>query len=103
MIFTRGKRDEKSLNVEVYDVILNRAKMESIIDKLFVDIDSKRMMIDSIKDRILEDYIKLLVVDEANKKNLLTKGGIVKINIITDAATIICMASLHEKLDKIFF
>lgn len=103
MKFTRGKRDEKSLNVEVYDVILNRDSIEPIISKLLSGIDSKNMIMENIKDNLIEDYIKLIVVDEANKQNLLTRGSIVKINIITDVDTIVCMTSLHDKIEKIFF
>lgn len=103
MQFIRGTKDLKSLNVETFKVIVTKPMMEEYIDTLFSGVDAKGVIVDSIKDRMLEEYLKMKVVDTANTKGYLTRDKIVKFSIITDVSSIECMATLHGKLNRIFY
>ena len=103
MKIQKEARESKLLELEVYRVLLSDDEITSYIDTLFGSLKHIETVTTSIKDRLLNEYIKTVVADEMIRRDLLERGKIIKVLITTNVSTVDMMITLHDKIDEVFY
>lgn len=103
MKIQKEARESKLLELEVYRALLSDDEITSYIDTLFGNLKHIETVTTSIKDRLLNEYIKTVVADEMIRRDLLERGKIIKVLITTNVSTVDMMITLHDKIDEVFY
>ncbi len=95
--------DTKHHKVPNYTVSIEPDELDEIYAKLFGGLNNISNVSNTIKDKLLEDYIKTYVVNSFVGKVELERSVIYKLEVYAKNLDMTIMVSLHDKLDQIFY
>lgn len=104
MQFSNTPVDKKSqVAVSAFNVIIKEDEVRGLYDKLFEGLSHIENVSNAIKDRMFNDYLKTVVVNEFLKHRELDRGKIYKLSIHSKLVHLDMMVSLHDKINEIFY
>ena len=98
-----GSVDTKHNKVPIYNVLIDETEMNHIYRTLFGELDHLEKVSPTIKDGLLNEYIKSYVANEFIKKFPLERSIVYKLSVKSKMVDMDIMISLHDKLDEIFY
>ena len=104
MIITKsGSIDIKHNKVPLYNVLIDEIEIDHIYRTLFGEMEHLEKVSSTIKDSLLNEYIKTYVANDFIKKFPLERSVIYKLSVKSKMIDMEIMLSLHDKLDEIFY
>jgi hypothetical protein len=102
-IIKSGAVDNKHHKVILYNAIIDEEEMTTIFDRLFKPLSAMDKVANTIKDSILQDYIKTCVANEFLTRVEIDRSQIYKITVNSKLLDFDMMLSLHDKLDEVYY
>lgn len=102
-IVKSGAVDNKHHKVLLYTAIIDEEEMNAIFSRLFEPLPKMGGVANTIKDSLLQDYIKSCVANEFLNRVELERSQIYKITVNSKLLDFDMMLSLHDKLNEVYY